>query len=58
MKNIDLYLKILLWKYQTEILESLKNITIKWFSLYLVQHMLHQINAPQFYTYLGLHVQC
>ena len=33
---------------------SFKKISIKLWCLYLVQHMLHQINAPQFYTDLGL----
>ena len=31
-----------------------KTISIKLWCLYLVQHMLHQIKAPQFYTDLGL----
>ena len=36
-------------------LESItKDITIKLWCLYLVQHMLHQIKASQIYTDLGL----
>ena len=31
-----------------------KIISIKLWSLYLVQHMLHQTKAPQYYTDLGL----
>ena len=31
---------------------------IKLLCLYLVQHMLHQIEAQQFYTDLGLNQQC
>ena len=35
-----------------------KKISIKLLCFYLVQHMLHQIKAHQFYTDLGLHLQC
>ena len=36
-------------------LESItKDISVKLWCLYLVQHMLHQIKASQFYTHLGL----
>ena len=33
---------------------SCKKISVKSWCLYLVQHMLHQIKALQFYTNLGL----
>ena len=33
-------------------------VSIKLCCLYLVQHMLHQIKAPQFYTDLGLQKHC
>ena len=36
---------------------SATKLGIKWFGLYLVQHMLHQIKAQQFYTALGLYQQ-
>ena len=40
-------------------LESItKDIGIKLWCFYLVQHMLHQIEAPQFYTDLGLQKHC
>ena len=47
MKNPDLSVKILLQK-----------ISIKLLCLYLVQHLLHQIKAQQFYSDLDLYQQC
>ena len=37
---------------------SLRLISIKLWCLYLVQHMLHQIKASQFYTDLGFQKHC
>ena len=55
MENKDLSVKILLQKCKTEIMEKLVlEISIKLLCLYLVQHMLHQIMAKQFYNDLGL----
>ena len=55
MKNPDLSVKILLQKCSTEIMEKLvlEN-NIKLLCLYLVQHLLHQIKAHQFYSDLDL----
>ena len=51
MKNTDLQVKILLLKLlKILVLEN----QCKFWCLYLVQHMLHHIKAPQFYTNLGL----
>ena len=59
MKNPDLSVRILLQKCQTEIMEKLVlKMCIKLLCLYLVQHMLHQIKALQFYIGLGLNKQC
>ena len=55
MKNTDQSVKILRQKCLTETMETLVHeISIKLMWLYLVQHMLHQIKAQQFYTDLGL----
>ena len=55
MKNTDLHIKILL----SEMLDCItKDSSIKLWCLYLVQHMLHQIKAPKFYTDLVLHREC
>ena len=53
MKNTDLHVKILLLKCITKDI-SFTKISVKLQYLYLVQHMVHQIKAPQFYTDLGL----
>ena len=59
MKNTDLSVQIPLQKCYTEIMgdsstgNKIEN-RIKLVCLYLVQHMLHQIKAQQFYTDLGL----
>ena len=54
-KNTDLHDKILIRKRQSPLLQILvSKIRMKLWGLYLVQHMLHQIKAPQFYTNLGL----
>ena len=55
MKNTDLHIKILFLKCYSPLLKILvlENQWKLW-CLYLVQHMLHQIKAPQFYTELGL----
>ena len=58
-ENTDLHIKILLQKCWTAllkilVLENLYKISVKLWCLYLVQHMLHQIKAPQFYTDLDL----
>ena len=37
---------------------SFLKLSVKLWCLYLVQHMLHQIKAPQFYTDLGVKIQC
>ena len=59
MKNTDLHLKILLQKRKIPLLKilDLEN-KYKIVCLYLVQHLLHQIKAPQFYTDLDLQKQC
>ena len=62
MKNPDLSVNILLQKCLTEIMETLVleneyKIVVP-IHVYLVQHMLHQIKAQQFYTDLGLYQQC
>ena len=59
MKNTDLSVKILLQKCPAERMEKLvlKN-EYKIVVLYLVQHMLHQIKAQQYYTDLDLYQQC
>ena len=53
MINPDLSVKILLQKRYTEIMQKFKLLC-----LYLVQHLLHQIEAQQFYTDLDLYQQC
>ena len=55
MKNTDLHIKILILKCWSPLLKILvlEN-QCKIMCLYLVQHILHQIKAPQFYTVLGL----
>ena len=54
MKNPDLSQKC-----KTEIMEILVlKISIKLLCLYLVQHLLHQIKAQQFYTDLDLYQPC
>ena len=60
MKNTDLSVKILLQKCNTEIMETPKywKISIKLLCLYLVQHLMHQLKAQQFYTDLSLYQQC
>ena len=40
------------------VLENLYKISLKLWCLYLVQHLLHQIKAPQFYTDLVFQKQC
>ena len=59
MKTTDLSVRILLHKCETVIMEKLvlENYQ-KLLRLYLVQHMLHQIKAQQFYTDLVLYQQC
>ena len=60
MKNTDLSVKnstseMLDWDNGSHLYWK---ISIKLLCLYLVQHMLHQIQAQQFYTDLGLYQQC
>ena len=37
---------------------STRKLVLKLLCFYLVQHMLHQIKAPQFYTDLGIQKHC
>ena len=59
MKNTDLSVEILLQRCLTELMEKwVLKISIKMLCLHLVQHMLHQIKAQQFYTDFGLYQLC